>query len=50
MDMAVVIKFKTAGIDTDLLVKELHQVLKLHHASYDFEVVDRDSDELDFTL
>jgi len=50
MDMAVIIKLKTGGIDTGLLVKELHQVLKLHHASYDLEVVDRNSDELDFTL
>ncbi|HHJ34365.1 MAG TPA: cyclic nucleotide-binding domain-containing protein [Gammaproteobacteria bacterium] len=50
MDMAVVLKFKTAGIDTGLLLKELHQVLKLHHASYDMEVVERDSEELDFTL
>jgi serine/threonine-protein kinase len=49
-DMAVIIKLKTGGIDTGLLVKELHQVLKLHHASYDLEVVDRNSDELDFTL
>ncbi|MBE9559656.1 MAG: protein kinase [Proteobacteria bacterium] len=50
MDMAVVVKFKTAGIDTDLLMRELHQVLKVHHASYDLEVVERDNPELDFTL
>lgn len=50
MDMAVVVKLKTAGIDTELLVKELHQVLKVHHASYDLEIVERENAELDFTL
>jgi serine/threonine protein kinase len=50
MDMAVVVKLKTAGIDTELLVKEMHQVLKMHHASYDLEIVERENTELDFTL
>jgi len=50
MDMAVVIKLKTSGVDTDLLVKEIHQVLKVHHADYEVEIVDRESPELDFTL
>ncbi len=49
-DMAVVVKLKTAGIDTDLLVNELHHVLKMHHAGYELEVVERDNPELDFTL
>jgi serine/threonine-protein kinase len=34
MDMAVVVKLKTHAIDTELLLKEIHQVLKVHHASY----------------
>jgi serine/threonine protein kinase len=52
MDMAVVIKLKTSGVDTDLLVKEIHQVLKVHHANYEIETMDRESPDvdLDFTL
>ncbi|MCK4833151.1 MAG: protein kinase [Gammaproteobacteria bacterium] len=50
MDMAVVIKVKTAGIDTALLIDELHQVLKVHHARYELEVVEKESLDLDFTL
>ena len=50
MDMAVVVKLKTAGIDTELLIKELHQVLKMHHAAYDLEVVEKEKLDLDFTL
>jgi len=50
MDIAVVIKLKTSGVDTDLLVKEIHQVLKVHHADYELETVDRESPDLDFTL
>ena len=50
MDLAAVIKLKTAGIDTELLMKELHQVLKMHHADYEFDIVERDKPELDFTL
>jgi serine/threonine protein kinase len=50
MDMAVVIKLKTSGVDTDLLVKEIHQVLKVHHANYEVETIDRENPDLDFTL
>ncbi len=50
MDMALVVKLKTHGIDTALLVKEIEQVLKIHHASYELETVDREQQELDFTL
>jgi len=50
MDMAIVIKLKTSGVDTDLLVKEIHQVLKVHHASYEIKTIDRESPDLDFTL
>ena len=50
MDMAVVVKLKTTGIDTALLVKELHQVLKMHHADYDLEIVEKEKVDLDFTL
>jgi len=50
MDMAVVIKLKTSGIDTDLLIREIHQVLKVHHADYEVETIDRESPDLDFTL
>jgi hypothetical protein len=50
MDMAVVVKLKTAGIDTELLLKELHQVLKMHHSEYDLEVVEKEKLDLDFTL
>lgn len=50
MDMAVVVKLKTAGIDTSLLEKELHQVLKMHHADYDLEIVEKEKLNLDFTL
>ncbi len=50
MDMAVIVKLKTAGIDTELLLNELHQVLKVHHASYELEVIERENTELDFTL
>ncbi|NOQ90764.1 MAG: protein kinase [Gammaproteobacteria bacterium] len=50
MDMAVVVKLKTAAIDTELLVKEIHQVLKMHHAKYELDVVELESMDLDFTL
>ncbi len=50
MDMAVVVKLKTAGIDTELLIKDMHQVLKVHHAGYELEVVERNNPDLDFTL
>ncbi|HFD32187.1 MAG TPA: hypothetical protein ENJ28_05705, partial [Gammaproteobacteria bacterium] len=50
MDMAVVVKLKTTGIDTSLLVKELNQVLKMHHADYDLEIVEKEKVDLDFTL
>jgi hypothetical protein len=33
MDMAVVVKLKTTGINTDLLLKEIQQVLDVCHAS-----------------
>ena len=41
-DMAVVIKLKTHAIDTELLLKEIHQVLKVHHASYELEAIARE--------
>lgn len=50
MDMAVVVKLKTTGIETELLLKELHQVLKIHHAVYELEVVEKEKLDLDFTL
>jgi hypothetical protein len=50
MDMAVVIKLKTHAIDTELLLKEIHQVLKVHHASYELEAIEKESIDLDFTL
>ena len=50
MDMAVVIKLKTHAIDTELLLKEIHQVLKVHHASYELEAIEKESMDLDFTL
>lgn len=50
MEMAVVVKLKTTGIDTSLLIKELHQVLKMHHAGYELEVVEKENLDLDFTL
>lgn len=50
MDMAVVVKLKTSAIDTELLIKEIHQVLKMHHASYELETVEKESVDLDFTL
>lgn len=50
MDVAVVIKFKALGIDSDLLIKELHQVLNVHHAKYELEVTDRGNAEVDFAL
>lgn len=50
MDMAVIIKLKTSGVDTDLLVKEIQQILKVHHANYEVETIDRVSPDLDFTL
>jgi len=50
MDMAVVVKLKTTGIDTTLLVKELHQVLRIHHADYELEIVEKEKLDLDFTL
>ncbi len=49
-DMAVVVKLKTTGIDTELLVKELCQLLKMYHADYELEIFERDNPELDFTL
>ena len=36
--------------DADLLVKEIHQILKVHHANYEVETIDRVSPDLDFTL
>lgn len=50
MDMAVLVKLKTTGVDTALLVEEMHQVLKMHHASYELEVVEKENMELDFPL
>jgi serine/threonine-protein kinase len=50
-DMAVVVKLKTAGIDTDLLVEEIRQVLKVHHAEFELETVGKEeSPDLDFNL
>lgn len=50
MDMAVVVKLKTTGIDIDLLLKEIQQVLDVHHASYEVETTMKESPDLDFTL
>jgi len=50
MDMAVVVKLDTQAIDTELLIREIHQVLKVHHASYKLEVIEKESLDLDFTL
>lgn len=50
MDMAVVVKLKMAAIDTELLIKEIHQILKMHHAKYELDVVELESMDLDFTL
>lgn len=50
MDMVVVVKFKTSAIDTDLLIKEIHQVLKVHHANYELEIVEQEKPDLDFTF
>lgn len=50
MDMAVIVKFKTTAIDTDLLLREIEQVLKVHHATYEMETVTREKPDLDFTL
>ena len=49
-DMALVVKLKTNAIDTELLIKEIHQVLKVHHAQYELEVVEKENLDLDFTL
>lgn len=49
-DMAVVIKLKTSAIDTELLVKELHQVMNVHHAKYEIKTVMRDNPDLDFVI
>lgn len=50
MDMAVIVKLKTDGIDTKLLIKEINQVLNIHHARFELETVVKESPELDFTL
>jgi eukaryotic-like serine/threonine-protein kinase len=50
MDMAVLVKLKTQGIDTGLLLEEIHQVLKVHHANYELEIIEQESLDLDFTL
>ncbi len=50
MDMAVFVKLKTAGIDTELLLKGLRQALKIHIATYDLEVIEKEKFDLDFTL
>jgi serine/threonine-protein kinase len=50
MDMAVIVKLKTAAIDTELLIKEIDQVLKVHHADYEIETVIKEDLDLDFTL
>lgn len=50
MDMALVIKLKNSAIDTELLIREMHQLLKMHHASYELETIEKESLHLDFTL
>ncbi len=48
MDMALVIKLKTSAINTELLIKEIHQVLNMHHADYELEIVEQEKPDLDF--
>ncbi|MCK4705628.1 MAG: serine/threonine protein kinase, partial [Gammaproteobacteria bacterium] len=48
MDMALVIKLKTTAVNTELLVKEIHQVLNMHHADYELEIVEQEKPDLDF--
>jgi tRNA A-37 threonylcarbamoyl transferase component Bud32 len=50
MDMAVIVKLNTRGIDTELMIKEIHQVLRMHHADYDLEVVQQERLDIDITL
>jgi serine/threonine protein kinase len=50
MDMVVLVKLKTKAIDTDLLVKELHQVLQVHHADYELEIIEKERLDIDITL
>lgn len=50
MDMAVIVKFKSRAINTELLVKEIEQVLKVHHATYEMETITKEKPDLDFTL
>lgn len=50
MDMAVVVRLKTSAIDTELLLKEIHQVLKMHHADHDLEIIEQVNPEIDFSF
>ena len=50
MDMAVVVRLKTLAIDTELLVKEIHQVLKMHHADHDLEIIEQVNPEIDLSF
>jgi len=34
----------------ELLIREIHQVLKVHHANYEIEVIEKESLDLDFTF
>lgn len=50
MDMAVIVRFKTKAINTELLLREIEQVLKMHHASYEMETVMKEKADVDITL
>ena len=50
MDMAVVVRLKTLAIDTELLLKEIHQVLKMHHADHDLEIIEQVNPEIDLSF
>ena len=50
MDMAVIVKLKTKAVDTEQLVKDIEQVMQVHHADYDLEVIEKENVDVDFTL
>lgn len=50
MDMAVIVKLKTQAVDTDQLVRDIEQVMQVHHADYELEVIEKESMDIDFTL
>jgi serine/threonine protein kinase len=50
MDMAVIVKLKTKAVDTEQLLKDIEQVMQIHHADYELEVIEKESVDVDFTL